>query len=303
MKPCNLLKELRAFCITLEEGSMSKASKKLLTSQPTISLQIKTLEEELGTQLFERHGPKLILTTEGEILYSIVQPLVTGIDHIKESFTAQQGDLTTGKLTITAEQSTVLYTLPEPLQQFAAQYPGIRLNIVNASGNKGHKMLMSDDADLSICSLLSVPDNIEYQPFISYDPVLIAPLDHPITQLENITLDDIGKYGLVLPSTHFSSWSLVKMVFALNGVNYKVVLKTGGWEVVKRYVAIGMGLSIATRICLTEEDKKNLSIIPLDKYFPARKYGSATRKNKPLSAPASRFLDILHSHYELDSTV
>jgi DNA-binding transcriptional LysR family regulator len=284
--------------MTLEEGSMSKASKKLLISQPTISLQIKKLEKELDTILFERHGPKLTITTEGEILYGIVHPLVAGIDHVKTSFKTQSGNLTTGQLTITAEESTVLYTLPEPLQKFAKKYPGIRLNIINASGNKGYKMLMSDDADLSICSLLTVPDAIKYQPFISYDPVLIAPLGHPITQLKNITLDDIGQYGLVLPSTHFSSWRLVKMVFALNGASYKVALKTGGWEVVKRYVAIGMGLSIVTKICLTEEDEKKLAIIPLNKYFPTRKYGSAVRKNKLLSAPATRFLEILHDHYQ-----
>ncbi|CAA6810281.1 MAG: LysR family transcriptional regulator [uncultured Thiotrichaceae bacterium] len=281
---------------------MSKASEVLLASQPTISLQIKTLEEQIAVKLFERHGPKLNLTTEGEILYDIVQPLVLGIDHIKDTFEAQYGDLSIGQLTITAEESTILYILPKPLQSFASQYPGIRLKIANVAGDDGHKMLMSESADISICSLLTVPKDVEYHPFISFDPVLIAPIGHPITKIENVTLNDIGQYGLVLPSTHFSSWRLVKMVFALNGVNYKIVLETGGWEVVKRFVSIGMGLSIVTRLCLTEEDEGKFAVIPLDKYFPVRKYGYAIRKGKSISAPAARFLEVLNANYKTPQT-
>lgn len=300
MKTCNLLKELRAFCITRQEGSMSKASEVLFASQPTISLQIKTLEEQLKVKLFERHGPKLTITTEGEILYSIVQPLVMGIDHIEDTFRAQYGDLSSGHLTITAEESTILYTLPEVIQEFVKQYPAIRLKVDNVSGDDGYKMLMSDNTDLCISSLLTVPADVEYRPFISYSPVLITPVDHPLAKIENVTLKEIGKYGLVLPSTHFNSWRLVKMVFALNGANYDVVLETGGWEVVKHYVSIGTGISIVTEICLTEADKERFAIIPLDKYFPRRKYGSVVRNGKPLSAPATRFLEMLHEHYDYE---
>jgi len=279
---------------------MSKASEVLFASQPTISLQIKTLEEQLGAKLFERHGPKLTITTEGEILYNIVKPLVTGIDHIKDTFEAQYGDLATGQLTISAEESTILYTLPEPLQKFVSQYPRIRLKVANVSGNDGYDMLMSDEADIAICSLLTVPNDIEYHTFVSYEPVLITPLGHPLTKLDKPTLHDIGKYGLVLPSTHFSSWRMVKMIFALNGAKYDIVLETGGWEVVKRYVSVGMGISIVTRICLNEEDEEKFAIIPLDQYFPSRKYGAAFPKGKAMSAPASRFMEILQSYYDFN---
>lgn len=153
---------------------MSKASELLFASQPTISLQIKTLEDQLGVKLFERHGPKLSLTTEGEILYNIVQPLVAGIDHIKDTFMAQYGNLTTGQLTITAEEPTILYTLPEPIKQFVDQYPGIRLKVANISGDEGHKMLMSDEADISIMSLLTVPDSLKYHAFVSYAEIRLG---------------------------------------------------------------------------------------------------------------------------------
>lgn len=277
---------------------MSKAAEILYTSQPTVSLQIKTLEEQLEVQLFERHGPKLIITTEGEILYNIVQPLVLGIDHVKDTFKSHYSDLSSGELTIAAEESTILYTLPGPIQAFVEQYPGIRLKIANVSGGDGYKMLTAEEADISISSLLTVPDDVEYHPFVSYAPVLITPRGHPLSKLKQVTLEDIGNYGLVLPSSQFSSWRMVKMVFALNGVNYKIVLETGGWEIVKRYVSIGLGISILTRICLTEDDQARFEIIPIDEYFPSRKYGSVVRKGKPLSAPATKFIEILHQQFQ-----
>ncbi len=296
---CNLLKELRAFCITRQEGSMSKASEILYASQPTISLQIKTLEQELDVKLFERRGPRLKLTTEGEILYNLVSPLVQGIDHIKESFTAHYGNLTSGELTIAAEESTILYTLPKPIQKFVKEHPGIRLKLANVTGRDGRDLLLSDEADFAVSSMLDVPDNLSYEPFVSYPSVLIMPKDHPLSKMTKITLADIGKYGMILPPSQFSSWRLVKMVFALNGARYRVVLEAGGWEVVKKYVSIGLGISIVTQICITDEDRENFSIVNLDEFFPPRKYGIVSRAGKTLSAPAQKFIEILNNEYDL----
>lgn len=297
IKTCNFLKELRAFCITYQEGNMSKASEILFASQPTISLQIKKLESELGVKLFERRGPKLKITTEGEILYNIAIPLVQGIDHIKDEFESRHTDLAAGELIIAAEESTLLYTLPGPIRSFMQQYPGIRLKLANVTGRNGRELVLSDEVDFAVSSMLDTPANMNYSPFVSYSPILIAPKGHALAKIENLTMQDIGKHGLILPPSHFSSWRLIKMVFALNGVNFNVALEAGGWEVIKSYVGLGLGISIVTNICITDEDKDKLEIIPLEKYFPSRKYGVVTRKDKVLSSPAQRFIDILHAHY------
>lgn len=165
---CNLLKELRAFCITRQEGSMSKASEILYASQPTISLQIKALE----VKLFERRGPHLKLTTEGEILYDLVSPLVQGIDGIKKNFTAHYSNLSSGELTIAAEESTILYIVQKALQIFAHDYPGIRLKLVNVTGHEGRGLILSDKADLAVGSMLDVPKSLTYDPLVSYPAAL-----------------------------------------------------------------------------------------------------------------------------------
>ena len=294
---CNLLKELRAFCITRQEGSMSRASEILFSSQPTVSLQIKVLEAALEVKLFERHGPNLKLTIEGEILYDLVSPIVQGIDSIKRNFSANYNDLSTGELTIAAEESTILSTLQSPLQKFVHAYPGIRLKLANVTGYEARHLILSDEADLAVSAMLDTPKNLTSEHLVSYSSVLIMPKNHPLTELPKITLKDIGQYGMILPSSEYSSRRLVKMVFALNGAKCTVALEVGGWEVIKKYVDLGIGISIATDVCITAADRKHFAIVNLDEFFPVRKYGIVTRAEKILSAPTQKFIEILRDEY------
>lgn len=293
----NRLKKLRAFCQVAKHGSVTKAAEKLFASQPTISLQIQALEREMEVTLFERNGPRINLTIEGKILYDLCEPMVQSIDHLHETFSAHCGNLSTGDLSIAAGESTILYVLPGPIQKFTEQYPGIKLKLANETGRDGMEMLRNNDIDLAIGSMLEIPDDIEYDPIVTYNPVLIAPKDHPLSKLKNVTLQDISPFGLILPPSHLSTWRIVKMVFAQHNTSYKVTLEAGGWEVIKRYVKIGLGISIVTDVCITEQDRKEMTVLPLDKYFPKRSYGIVTRKGKFLSTPAERFIDLMKQCY------
>jgi len=294
----NHLKKLRAFCQTAKLGSMTKAADSLFASQPTISLQIHALEEEMDTILFERRGPKLLLTTEGSILYELCLPHVQGIDRLKETFDAHCGNLTSGDLIIAAGESTILYILPEPVGKFSKQYPSIKLRLSNETGRDGMELLRSDKVDFAVGSMLEVPDDLIYDPIVSYNPVIITPLDHPLAKMKKVTIQDIGKFGLILPPRHLSTWHIVKMVFAQHNVNFQVTLEAGGWEVIKRYVSLGQGISIVTNVCITEEDNSKMHVIPIDQYFPKRSYGIVTRKGKFLSAPAQKFIEIMNDGFE-----
>ncbi len=294
----NHLKKLRAFCETAKLGSMTRAAEALYASQPTISLQIHALEEEMQTTLFERNGPRLSLTTEGSILYDLCLPHVQGIERLKETFDAHCGNLTAGELSIAAGESTILYVLPQPVGRFSRQYPGIKLRLANETGRNGMEMLRTDSVDFAVGSMLEVPEDLDYDPIVTYNPVVIAPLEHPLAQMEPITLADIGKYGLILPPRHLSTWHIVKMVFAQHNVNFQVTLEAGGWEVIKRYVSLGQGISIVTDVCITAADRERMSVIPVDQYFPKRSYGIVTRKGKFLSAPAQRFIEIMYECFD-----
>lgn len=292
----NRLKQLRAFCQAARTGNITEAAEKLFLSQPSVTLQIQALEREFNVQLFERRGPKIHLTSEGQVLYGLAQPLVEGMDKLQETFDAHLGKLETGELNIAAGESTILYVLPEAAREFAEQYPGIELKLHNVTGRDGMTMLRSNEADFAVGSMLEIPEDIEYEPVVTYDPVLITPKNHPLAKKKKVTLEDISPYGLILPPRHLSTWRVVQMVFSQYNLNYRVTLEAGGWEVIKKYVELGMGISIVTDVCLT--GKENLARIPLNDYFPERSYGIVTRKGKYLSPQAKRFIDILETVYQ-----
>jgi DNA-binding transcriptional LysR family regulator len=287
----NRLKQLRAFCHAARTGSVSAAADKIFLSQPTVSLQIQALEREFDTVLFERRGPKIRLTPEGQLLFQMAEPLVEGMDKLHDAFSVQCGRVDQGVLNIAAGESTILYILPGPIRSFVESYPGIELKVHNVTGRDGLAMLRADEADLAVGSMMEVPDDIVYRPFVTYRPTLITPRDHPLANRQLVTLEDIAPFGLILPPRHLSTWRLVDLVFKQHNLAYKVTLEAGGWEVIKKYVELGLGISIVTDVCLTGSE--NLSRIPLDRYFPKRSYGVVQRRGKFLSPQTKCFVKIL----------
>lgn len=287
----NRLKQLRAFCYTARAGSISRAAERLFLSQPSVSLQIQALERELKTTLFERRGPNIRLTAEGKTLYDLARPMVQGMDALPETFAAHCGDLKNGELNIAAGESTILYILPRFIKVFAERYPGIRLKLHNVTGRDGLAMLRADEADFAVGSMLEIPHDITYHPIFAYEPLLITAADHPLAKKKNVSLEDISPYGLILPPRHLSTWRIVDLVFQQHGVNYQVALEAGGWEIIKKYVELGLGISIVTSICLTEEDR--VARIPFDRYFPERSYGVVLRQGKIMSPQSERFIDMM----------
>ena len=293
----NRLKQLRAFCHAARAGSISAAAETLYLSQPSVSLQIQALERELGLVLFERRGPQIKLTPEGELMYQLAHPLVDGMDKLDETFAAHHGKLESGELNIAAGESTILYVLPGPLKKFAESYPKIRLKLHNVTGRDGLAMLRADQADFAVGSLIEVPEDIEYHPVVSYHPALITPLDHPLATKKQVTLEEISPYGLILPPRHLSTWAMVDFTFRNHNVNYHVSLEAGGWEVIKKYVELGLGISIVTDVCLAGNER--IARVPLDRYFPMRSYGIVSRKGRFLSPQAKRFIEVMKSMYAL----
>ena len=279
---------------------MTDAAEQLFLSQPAISLQIRALERELDTVLFERHGPKINLTREGQELYEIARPLVEGLDTLNARFNQQmKGDLESGEVIIAAGESTIIYLLPRLVEAFRKRYPNIHLQLRNVTGRDGLAMIRDDEVDLAIGSMLDVPSDISYQPVYSFEPALILPLGHELADRKRVSIEDIAPYGLILPPRRLTTWRMVDRVFQKHQVPFNVTLEVGGWEVIKRYVELGFGVSIVTGICLRDDDKlvaKNMS-----NYFPKRSYGTVMRKGKHLSAQARAFLEVAEESTMPDS--
>jgi len=294
----NRLKQLRAFCTAAKTGSISKAAESLFQSQPTVTLQIQALERELDIIVFERRGPHISLTPEGAVLLQISQPLVDGIDGLKGNFHAHFGRLDHGELNIASGESTILYLLPDYIKRFSDAYPGIQIKLHNVTGRDGMAMLHADQADLAVGSMLEIPDDILYRPSIFYSSTLITAKGHPLSKKKSITLEDISEYGLILPPRHLATWRMLEMVFNQHGLVFNVTLEAGGWEIIKKYVALDMGISIVTGVCLTDDD--DLFQYPMDEYMPRRSYGVVVRRGKFISPQGQAFIDTIDPEFFRD---
>jgi DNA-binding transcriptional LysR family regulator len=286
-------KQLRAFVSTVKLGTLTRAAEALYLSQPTISLQLQALERELGVALLERSRRRINLTDAGEALYELARPLVEGWENLDRDFQARVKGLQSGRLIVAAGTSTIQYLLPELVRRYRERFPAVQLQLANVTGKDGMAMLREDKADFAVGSMLDVPNDIAWAPIYHYDPMLIAPLDHPLAQKASVTLEDLSPYGLILPPQRLSTYRQVDLVFQQRQVPYQVAIEVGGWDVIKEYVAMGMGISIVTGICITAADRSRLFVRNMKQYFPQRSYGVVMRKGKFLSAEARAFIDLI----------
>jgi len=287
------LKQLRAFCTIAKLGTLSRAAEALFLSQPSVSLQLRALEEELGARLIERRRRRVVLTREGQALYEIALPLVDGLENLDQQFRALRAGLAGGELHIAAGTSTIQYLLPEFVAAFRERHPSVKLQLHNVTGKDGLALLRSDQVDFAIGSMLDVPNDLSYEAVQSYDPMLITPIDHPLAQQREVRLEDLSPYGLILPPQRLTTYRLVDLIFQQRKVPYRVAIEVGGWEVIKHYVALGLGISIVTGICIGEDDRNRLAVRNMSAYFPQRSYGVVVRKGKYLSSEARAFIDLV----------
>jgi DNA-binding transcriptional LysR family regulator len=289
----NRLKQLRAFCAIAKLGTLSRAADALFLSQPSVSLQLSALEKELGARLIERRRRRVALTREGQALYELALPLVEGLDTLDAQFRASTAGFAGRALHIAAGASTIQYLLPSLVRAFREREPEVKLELHNVTGKDGLALLRSDQVDFAIGSMLDVPNDLSYEPVHAYDPLLILPLDHPLAARSVVRLEDLSPYGLILPPQRLTTYRLVDLIFQQRKVPYRVAIEVGGWEVIKEYVAMGLGISIVTGICIGEADRARLAVRNMSAYFPQRTYGVVVRKGKYLSADARAFVDLV----------
>jgi DNA-binding transcriptional LysR family regulator len=177
------------------------------------------------------------------------------------------------------------------VEAFRRAHPKIELHLHNVTGAEGLEQLRAGFVDFAVGPLTPVPSDIEFYPIVSYDPVVITCLGHPLVRQKRLTLEEISRYPLILPPRNLSTWPMVDSTFKQHGLSYEVAMEVGGWEGIKKYVELGLGISIIISIGLTGEEK--LEVIPCGNFFPQRTYGVVLRKGKILTPQAKRFVSML----------
>jgi len=298
----NRFQQLRGFYFTAILGSVSKASRVINLTQPAVSLQIKALESDLNTSLFERKGPNISLTKDGTTLLELVSPLVEGIDNLKENFKVLTNKTDEKKITIAANQATILYLLPKLIKKYTTIYPDMKVRIQAAIAEDGIEKLRRGDVDIIVGPpSFDIPKDFIYYPIFYYDPVLITRPEHPLAGKENVTIEEMSKYQLILPPSHLRTIKTMDQIFAQHNFQQSETrLQFDGWEIIKKYVEMDMAITIALSIAIEEDPV--LVGTKLNHYFPRSSYGIILHRGQILTQKVQDFIKLIQPDFVQNNT-
>ncbi len=270
--------------------SISRAAERLGIGQPTVTTHIKKLETELNTILFDRVKRPIQLTLAGRRLSELATPLVEGIDGLADT-TAEAEER--GPVVLAATPDIIPHTLLRVVRVFLARHPHIHLTIKSATRIQVSQMISEGEADIGIIQHYDRDEAFAFEGLFVYERVLITPLDHPLASQPVESLEQIARYPLILMNEGTHTRDLLESELRRRGVNYEIVVDLDSMDMIKRYVALGMGVSVGPRLAIDPEDQDRLGVVSLAHILPVEQGGIITLKGKRLSKPTQRFIAVM----------
>lgn len=283
--------QLRTFLEVSRLKSFSRAAHKLLRTQPAVSAQIRSLEQEVGARLFDRDGGKVSFTPAGRLFEPFAEYCLERQRHILLAV-AEQERSPRGELTISANEATHLYVLPQVFAQFRRQYPRVMLSAVRAERLRTLESVVNREVDFGVVSLPVRDARLTVEPIHRDQLVLVAPAGHPLAGRGTVRIEELAKYPLLLPS-HGRRREQLDELFRVREVCPRVAMEVESSEMLKRYVGVGLGVGFLPRTNVEEEEGSGaLSVLTLEGVRLARDLALVFRKDRQLSRAAQEFLEI-----------
>ena len=225
--------------------NISAAASNLHTSQPGISNQVQLLEQELGLQIFERHGKRLIgLTAIGHSVIEMANRVLQDVENIHQ-LAADNRSSATGTLSIGTTHTQARYALPKAIKQFADRYPKVHLNIIQGTPTEIAEMAVNDKIDIAIATEgLSQFNQLAILPCYEWNRSIITPPNHPLTQQSPISLEHIAHYPILTYMMGFTGRAQQDQAFIEQGLTPDVIFTATDADVIKTYVELGLGIGI-----------------------------------------------------------
>ena len=281
---------LKVFFATARLGSVTRASEHLELSQPAVSLQVRELEHELGAELFERQVSGMVLTPAGERLEALAGPLVDAVDELFGDPQRMLDEAESASLRIAASNAGVTFVLPRYMRRFLELHVRVRVETVPVCELRGR--LLDETVDLMFGPRdLDAGERLRYRELFTYERVVIAALDHPLAGRASVSLGEAGAYPAIMPPVGTYSRRFGDGALHALGIDIDVAVEVSGWEMLKRCVEAGIGISVVPDFVVSDSDP--LSVVALDADFPAQSFGVFTLRDGFLAASARRFLEVL----------
>lgn len=281
--------------------NISAAASELHTSQPAVSKHIQQLEDELGVQIFSRNGKRLTDITEpGQAIINIAERILRETDNIKRVGQDYSNE-TTGRLVIATTHTQARYVLPQVIQGFHQQYPQVQIDLITGALDYINDLVTSGNADIGIITEdYDIDDALVSLPCYQWNRLIITPNEHPITRLEQVQLNEIAKYPIVTYSYGFSSRSSLDQAFSENNLIPRIVLTSPDSDVIKTYVAAGLGIGIIAQQAYDSEHDTHLSATDASHLFQRSSTRIIIKQGRYLRKYAYDFLQEYSPYLKMD---
>ena len=249
--------------------NLTEAAKALHTSQPGVSKAIIELEEELGVEIFARHGKRLKRITEpGQHVLRSIEVILREVGNLKrigEQFSAQDS----GTLSIATTHTQARYVLPAPVAKLRAAYPKVNVSLHQGSPDQVARMVLDEVAEVGIAteSLADYPDLVTL-PCYEWQHMLVMPTGHPLAAKERISLEDLAAEPLITYHPSFTGRTRIDAAFAQKKLHPRIALEAIDSDVIKTYVRLGLGIGIVAEMAVREDgSNSDLVVRPLGALF------------------------------------
>ncbi len=241
-------------------GGFTRAAESLGIAQPSLSVAVQKLEDELGVTLLNRQERKITLTAEGRAFFARarqIEELVKGTVHEMEEFRG----LERGEIRVGIPGMLGVYFFPSVIAQFRKQYPHLKLSVYSDGANKIQALVESGELDVGIVAEADFPESIACQPLIRDEMVACVAKSHPLSGKSSITIAEISAEPLFLFNEGFFQRQYLNEAMALAGLQPNVVFETNLVQLLKTVVAGGGGVTTLLRMAANEPE---LTAIPFD---------------------------------------
>jgi LysR family cys regulon transcriptional activator len=275
--------------------NLTETAKALHTSQPGVSKAIIELEEELGVEIFARHGKRLKRVTEpGEHVLKSIELIMREVGNLRrigEQFSAQDS----GTLSIATTHTQARYVLPQPVARLREAFPKVNVSLHQGSPDQVARMVLDEVAEIGIATeSLTQYDDLVTLPCYEWQHMLVIPIDHPLAKKENITLEDLAEEPLITYHPSFTGRTKIDLAFAAKRLQPRIALEAIDSDVIKTYVRLGLGVGIVAEMAIKEDGtNSDLIAIPAGPLFGINVARVAFKRSAYLRNFVYKFAELL----------
>jgi DNA-binding transcriptional LysR family regulator len=298
------LAKLQAFIQVAETLNFSEAAKHLSLTQPTVSHHIKSLELDLGTELFDRSGSKLSLTDAGRVLQPWARKLLRGSAELREMMSSLNQRII-GELRIACSTTSGKYILPQLAARFRQKFPGIQVSILSCTPPHVLTRLLEGEANLGVLSYEAIESGMDITEFFEDSITLIVSKDHPWAHYTHINPEDLLSEPIIIREPTSGTRKVMLEQLSKHDISIddlNLFLELGNAEAIVETVAAGFGVAFVSRLATAcPLEVRNVVEVPVSGLNLKRKiYMVRKQIDTPNHRPQEVFWSFVHDPANLD---